>query len=273
MTARFAGRVALVTGASRGIGTGIAERLAAEGAAVAIAARTIEEHPTLPGSLTETAEQLRSYGNPVMIIAADMAKEEDRARLVGQVEAELGRLDVLVNNAAAAVYQPMADYPLKRRRLTMEVNFHAPLDLASAAIPGMRERGEGWIVNLSSASAGLQPGPPFRQGVLGTTTGVYGASKAALNKMTNALAAELYGTGIRVNTVEPRAAVASPGADAVLGDQLDDDMYESLEQMVEGAVALCDCPEDLTGRVCVSLDLIDELGLTVHGLDGVPLSA
>lgn len=107
-------------------------------------------------------------------------------------------------------------------------------------------------------------------GAQGSTLTIYGASKAALNRITNGLGAELYGTGIRVNTVEPRAAVLSEGAAELVGKTLRPDQIESMEQMVEGALALCDCPEDLTGRITVSLDLIDELGLTVHGLDGTP---
>ena len=148
---------------------------------------------------------------------ADLTDADDRARIVPEAEAGLGGpIDVLVNNAAAAIYQPLADYPLKRRRLIFEVNVHAPLDLAQAVLPGMLDRGEGWILNLSSGSARPRPGPPFAENAMGSTLGVYGASKAALNRMTNALAEEVWGSGVRVNTVEPRAAVHSEGADAHL---------------------------------------------------------
>jgi NAD(P)-dependent dehydrogenase (short-subunit alcohol dehydrogenase family) len=107
-------------------------------------------------------------------------------------------------------------------------------------------------------------------GVLATTSVVYGASKAALNRMTNGLAAELHGTGIRVNTVEPRAAVLSEGAAVIVGGSLRPDQIESMEEMVEGVLAVCDCPEDFTGRVTVSLDLIASMHLEVMGLDGAP---
>ena len=207
---RFAGRRAVVTGASRGIGAGIAQRLAAEGAAVAIVARTVDAHATLPGSLTETAALLRGYGNPVAVIAADLADGDDRARIVPAAAEQLGGpLDILVNNAAAAMYAQPSEMPLKRRRITFEVNAHAPLDLAQAALPAMVDRGEGWIVNVSSHSAVHAPGPPFEHQGLAATIGLYGSSKAALTRETNALAHELWGRGIRVNTVEPRAAVMS----------------------------------------------------------------
>ena len=271
---RLKGRRAIVTGASRGIGAAVAERLAAEGADVALVARTLDRHPTLAGSLQDTAASLAAYAGRAAVITADLTDPADRARVVPEAEAALGGgIDVLVNNAAAAMYQPMSTYPLKRRLLTFEVNVHAPLDLAQAVIPGMVERGEGWIINVSSGSARLWgSGPPFAVGMTGATIGVYGASKAALNRLTEALAAELWGTGVRVNTIEPRAAVLSEGAAALVGDQLTDYMLESMEEMVEATLALCDAPPELTGGIHISLDLIQSLGLTVHGLDARPLA-
>ncbi len=147
------GRVALVTGASRGIGAAIAQRLASEGAAVAITARTLDEHPRLPGSLTETLVAVEAAGGKGVALAADLADADQRARIVPEVEAALGPVDVLVNNAAAAFYLPSADFPLRRRRLIFDLNVHAPLDLAQQVTPGMRSRRRGWIVNISSATA------------------------------------------------------------------------------------------------------------------------
>jgi NAD(P)-dependent dehydrogenase (short-subunit alcohol dehydrogenase family) len=102
---------------------------------------------------------------------------------------------------------------------------------------------------------------------------VYGASKAALNRLTVGLAAELIDSGIRVNTVEPRAAVLSEGAAALVGDRLDPSQIESMEQMVEAALYLCRCDPDVTGRVTVSLDLLEETGVTVRALNGGVLTA
>ncbi len=270
--ARLRGRRAVVTGASRGIGAAVARRLAAEGADVAITARTAERHPTLAGSLRETAEELRRFGGVVAVVTADLADADERARIVPEaVQALGGPVDILVNNAAAAIYQNLADYPLRRRRLSFEVNVHAPMDLAQAVLPSMLLRGEGWVVNVSSATA--RPWhPPFHLGALGSTTGVYGASKAALNRMTNALAAELAGRGVRINTVEPRAAVMSEGAAVLTGSALTPDQIESMEQMVEAIVALCDCGPERTGLEHVSLDLIAELGLRVCDLEGNPIA-
>lgn len=271
MGKRFAGRRVLVTGASRGIGAGIAERMAAEGAHVALVARTLDQHERLAGSLTETAKRLAAYGGKVAIVVADLTDETDRARIIPEAAADLGgHIEILVNNAAASIQKPLKGFSVKRRNIMFEVNANAPLDLALAAIPAMEAAGEGWIVNLSSASANLWPGPPAPISPTGTTITAYGASKAALNRLSNGLAMELYGTGIRVNTVEPRAAVLSEGAAELVGARLRPDQIEPIEAMVEGTLFLCDCPADFTGQITVSLDNVEKYGLEVRNLDGSP---
>jgi citronellol/citronellal dehydrogenase len=270
---RFTGRRALVTGASRGIGAALAERLAAEGANVAVSARVLDADGSLSGTLREVAMKLEPYGTVVAAVPADLTDDEARATIVPEAEAALGGpIDILVNNAAAAMYQSLDAFPLRRRRLIFEVNVHAPIDLAQAVIPGMRAAGEGWIVNVSSGGARHWEGPPFELGVLGSTGTVYGASKAALNRLTNGLAAELADTGIRVNTIEPRAAVMTDAAAVRVGGKLSGDQIESLEEMVEAVVMLCDCAVDFTGRTTVSRDLVENFGLTVRALNGSPLA-
>jgi citronellol/citronellal dehydrogenase len=266
---RLQGRNAIVTGASRGIGAAIAERMAAEGANVVITARTVDRHDHLAGSLNETLARCRRHGTTVAAVAADLGDPASRGRIVPEaLEILGGRVDILVNNAAAAIYASVLEYPPKRAHLMFEINVHAPLELTQAVVPGMLERGEGWVVNVSSATARHAPGPPYKTSGVTTVIGVYGATKAALNRITHAFAVELHGRGVRVNTVEPRAAVLSEGADALVGGTLTDDQIESMEAMVEGALVLCDCPPERTGQILVSLDLLDELGVTVMGLDG-----
>ncbi|MCJ0906888.1 SDR family oxidoreductase [Rhodococcus sp. ARC_M6] len=272
MTRRFEGRRALVTGSSRGIGAGVAERLAAEGADVVLVARTLGAHATLLGSLEETAARIAKYGTKVEIVVADLTDEQQRDTVVPQaIEKIGGTIDILVNNAAAAIYAPLSEYPLRRRRVVFEANVHAPLDLMQAVIPGMVAQGFGWIVNVSSGTTKQWQGPPFTLIEPGTAMTVYGASKSALNRISNGMGAELYGAGVRVNTIEPRAAVLSEGARVLVGETIRPDQVESMEQMVEAVTALCDCDTEFTAQSCVSLDLIDDWSLIVRGLDAAEL--
>ncbi len=256
MPPRFEGMGAVVTGASRGIGAAVATRLAAEGADVAIVARSVGPSEKIAGSLEETAEGIRRLGSRCVVIGADLSDGDDRARVIPQAMDGLGQVDILVNNAAAAIYQPPEMYSLKHRRLAMEVNYHAPADLMQALVPHLIDARRGWIVNLTSAAARPADGPPFAVAV---EIGLYGATKAALDRLTNAMGASLYGTGIRVNAVMPRAAVLSEGAGVLVGDRLRADQVEPMESMVEAVLALCECEPDRTGRVHVSLDLLAEL--------------
>jgi len=268
------GRVALITGASRGIGAGIAQRFAAEGASVAVTARTVEPEPgaSLEGSLQETVALIEAAGGRGVAVGANLADAEDRARIVPEVEQRLGPVEILVNNAAAAMYASTAEIPLKRRRLTFEINVHAPIDLAQAVVPGMRARKEGWILNISSATSKRPKGPPFDAGLaLAHTTTTYGASKGALERFTAGLAAELYDDNVAVNTLAPVAAVRTPGADLLVGDTLDahPNIVESLKLFVEAALALVTCdPKTVTGRIAYSRPLLEELGREVRNLDG-----
>ena len=122
MVRRFSGRNVIVTGASRGIGAAIAERFAAEGAAVAITARTLDHHTGLAGSLSDTAERCARFGATVVTVVADLADSDDRARILPEAEAALGGpIDILVNNAAATIRRPAAEMALRHRRVVFEV--------------------------------------------------------------------------------------------------------------------------------------------------------
>jgi citronellol/citronellal dehydrogenase len=254
------GRTALVTGASRGIGAAVARRLAAEGAAVAVTARTLDAPGPLEGTLRETIAAIESGGGRALAIRADLTDADDRARIVPDAQAVLGPIDILVNNAAAAFYLPTAEMSLKRRRLLFELNVHAPVDLAQAVAPAMRARGQGWIVNISSATSKHPEGPPFSRGhKLGATSTMYGATKAALERVTTGLAAELHGDGIAVNSLAPVAAVRTPGAEAIVGDVMDANpgIVEELDFFVDAVLVLCTCdPATFTGRILSSREVL-----------------
>ena len=268
MAEKLRGKTAVITGASRGIGEAVAQRFAAEGADIAITARTLDNHPTLPGSLNETAELCRLYGGHVEVIQADLANETSRTAIIPTAIEALGSVNILINNAAAAIYKSLETYTLKHRRLMTEINVQAPLDLTQQAIPAMINNGQGWVVNLSSASKKHPTGPPYDLGGVRGVYGFYGATKAMLDRTTSALASELHGTGIRINTVEPKAAVLSEGADVVVGKILKHEQIESMEAMVESILYLATCGPDHTGKNEVSLDVITQNKLTVMSLNG-----
>lgn len=255
---KLEGRVALVTGASRGLGAAIARRLAEEGASVAAMARTLDPDPRYEGSLRDTVAAIEKSGSQALPLKGDLAKAEDRHRVVAETVAALGPVDILVNNGAVTYMAPFEDFVEKRFRLMVEVQLWAPYELTQLVLPGMYERGTGWILNISSRAADLAEGPPYTDvDKLGFS--VYGMVKAGLNRFTNALAAEGYDRGVRANTLAPWANVATPGASAhnlVEGFPLED---ESL--MAEAALALVE--GDLTGRIAYSQPLLEELGRTV----------
>lgn len=262
------GRVVLLTGASRGIGRALAIRMAAEGAAVALVARTVEPDPDshLGGSLRETVDEIESAGGRAVAIGSNLADAEDRAGVVPRVRDALGPVDTLVHNAAAAMYAPVADMPLRRRQIMFEVNVHAALDLAQAVLPDMRAAGRGWIVNLSSASSRHPEGPPVD--VMSPTMTLYAASKAALERLTLGLAAEVHPDGIAVNCVSPVAAVRTPGAEAHVRALLDEnpDLVEPVSWLEEAVVRLSICdPKQCTGRILYSGPFLDEIGAKPDG--------
>ncbi len=267
--ANLEGKVAVVTGASRGIGAAIAQRLAAEGAAVAVTARTLDAHERLPGSLNETVETITSAGGRAVAIAADLLETADRERIVTEAESTLGPIDILINNAAAGFFFPFEKFSAKRVGLALEINLRAPFELAQRVVPGMKERKSGCILNITTAAAEHPSGPPYPE--FDRTAGpyVYGMSKAALNRFTTGLAAELYDHGIAVNALAPVAAVATPGVVA-LGQIPDDpEMLEPMELMAEAAYALCTSdPGVMTGRILYTRPFLAELGVVVRTLDG-----
>jgi citronellol/citronellal dehydrogenase len=262
------GRNALVTGASRGIGEAIAARLAMEGANVVASARTAESGESrLPGTLHETVDRIRRAGGQATFIKADLAQSAERERLVEEAVAAYGPVDILVNNAAITYFMPVAEFPEKRFKLMMEVQVYAPFHLSQLVLPSMRERKQGWIVNISSG-AGLHPKPPYTRRGGGT---VYGMCKAALERFTTGLAAEVFEDGIAVNVLSPSSVVATPG---VVHHRLIpkgmEDRAEPVEVMAEAAYALVTGdPAVLTGKIAYSQQLLDELGRTAQPLPEV----
>lgn len=186
MNKPLAGRVALVTGASSGIGEATARALAMAGAHVALAARRRER-------LDALAQELAKCGAQVLVIAADLAQEADNRRIVAETEARFGRLDILVNNAGVMLLAPVdAADPADWRRM-LELNVLGLMVSTQAALPGMRARGGGHVVNISS-TAGRLPNANISG---------YSASKFGVFAFSESLRKEVYKDGIRVSVIEP----------------------------------------------------------------------
>jgi citronellol/citronellal dehydrogenase len=153
------GRVALITGASRGIGQAIAELYAVQGARIVCAARTLNEGDhQLEGSLTRTVDNIRGSGGEAIAVTVDISDEADCLRLVDQAKNAFGPVDILVNNAALNYYIPIVDYPTSRWMRSFAVNVHGPFMLSKAVLPDMIGRGRASaIINVSSGSA-IGPG-------------------------------------------------------------------------------------------------------------------
>jgi citronellol/citronellal dehydrogenase len=252
------GKVALVTGTSRGLGKAIAQRLAAEGATVALTARTMDPDPKYQGSLRQTREEIEAAGGSAVAIQADLSKAQDRERLFGEVTERAGAPDILVNNAAVTFLRPLDAFPDKRVRLMMEMHVLAPLHLTQLAIPAMRERGRGWVLNVTSVGGDLPDGPPFSDFHRAAGFGIYGTVKAALNRLTKSLAAELYDDGIAVNAAAPTNPVATPGAGTLDLAKTD---TEGIELITQTAFMLCTGdPKALTGRIAHTQAFLREVG-------------
>jgi 7-alpha-hydroxysteroid dehydrogenase len=289
---RLDDRVAIVTGASRGLGKSIAELFAAEGAAVAVVARTeVQWDPRLPGTIHETVTSIAAAGGRAVAIPADLVNPEEVDGIVDRVNAALGPVDILVNNAAltvpgrppkggpgggSAAAKPAVQapppvpggwsiprgsflaFPLKGFRLHFEIGLMATYRLMQLVLPDMIESRRGSIVNISSAAAYAPGAGPYRtSGPAGAFA--YGGNKAAMHHLTQAVAAEMQQYGIPVNVLMPSDPVLSPGNLYAGAGDID---YASPERFAEATleVALADATVT-TGQLLWSEDVLQpELG-------------
>ena len=268
---RCEGKVALVTGASRGIGAAIARRLASEGANVACAARTLDPDPRYEGTLRETVAAIADSGGTAVPFQADLSDGDSRAALIDEVASSLGPVDILVNNAAVTFFLPIDSFPEKRFRLMMDVQVWGAIDLAQRVIPGMREAGGGSILNITSRAAVKPMGPPYEPFYSDFGSSVYGLCKAALDRLTLGMAAELYADDIACNALAPWDNVVTPGAAG--HDLTEGYRTEPEECMAQAALELtAPDPGGITGRVAYSQSLLQEMGVEMRSLDGSPFT-
>lgn len=267
------GKTALVTGSSRGIGRAIAQRLAAEGATIAVTARSYHRSVStrsgmdteLPGTIGETIELIEAAGGKAFGIACDLENGSERSALVDQVVARTGRLDILVNNAGYADYSLIENMPMETFERTLEHYVRTPFVLTQKAVPHMRRHGAGWIVNIGSVT-GLAPARPYREYNKSSGDVIYASMKAALHRFTQGVAAELVDSNIAVNVVGPSSAVRTPGASSLIPDSFP---TEPVEYLAETVLAMCHLPAaERTGLVAFSLHYPWSQKLTVRSLDG-----
>jgi NAD(P)-dependent dehydrogenase (short-subunit alcohol dehydrogenase family) len=278
------GRIAVVTGASRGIGEATAERLASAGALVIAAARTVgDEADPQPETLANTVAQIRGRGGEAYAYALDVGSAESRAAFMDAVLARFGRVDVLINNAGIASFGARTwEMPDRHFRKVFEVDVFGPRDLIVRAVPGMIERGYGRIVNVSSTiadrAAPKADGPPYLDFHRTTGVAAYSSAKSALNLFTRSLAAELHGTGVSANTVAPVNSVITRTTREMLANgTISADRVQAAEDpetMAEAILALCVVDPDVsTGLTTYSGQYLTQIGRPVRGRDGGPFDA
>jgi 7-alpha-hydroxysteroid dehydrogenase len=280
MTGQLEGRVAIVTGASRGLGRSIALAFAAHGAAVAVVARTEQVwDERLPGTIGETVAEIESAGGRAVAIRADLLDRDDLRRLVDEARAALGPITILINNAAftapgrppksgappavkprtpnaAKVDWPgFVGTPLSAFQRHFEIAVFAGYELMQVVAPDMIAAGHGAIVNITSVASRLPGGGPYPDTTGGVLPG-YGGSKAALEHLTSCAAYDLQSHNISVNALSPSQALITPGLSYYVKEF--DDNVGSPEEFAEAAVrlALVD-PSVVTGRTIGHLDVLN----------------
>lgn len=223
----LSGRIALVTGASRGIGESIAKLFGEQGAHVIVSSRKLEE-------CERVAQEIRAQGGSAEAVACHVGRMDDIARLFTRIRTEHGRLDILVNNAAAnPYYGHILDTPLEAFDKVVEVNLRGYFYMSVEAGKLMREQYSGVIVNTASVNA-IEPG---------VQQGIYSVSKAAVVSMTKAFAKECGSLGIRVNAILP-GLTETKFAGAIFEDK---ELYEECVEAIP--MRRHAQPEEMAGAV------------------------
>jgi 7-alpha-hydroxysteroid dehydrogenase len=281
MTRRLAGRAAIVTGGSRGLGRAIALALAAEGAAVAVAGRTEQVwDDRLPGTIGETVADIESAGGRAVAVRTDLTDRDDVARLVGEARDALGPITILVNNAAFTApgrppvpgaeprprpakpaaaankpgWPPFLGTPLHAYRRHFDIAVFAAYELMQMVCPDMIDAGSGSIINITSVASRMPGDGPYPDRSGGVLPG-YGGSKAALEHLTQCAAFDLADHNIAVNALSPSKPILTPGLAYYAREFVD---TAPADEFAQAAVqlALVD-PSVVTGRTIGHREVLD----------------
>ncbi len=263
------GKVAIVTGSSRGIGKAIAQIFATEGAKVVCAARTVNEgeHKFLEGSINTTVSEIKAAGGTALAVQADVSNEEGCDNLVAKTKEVFGPTDILVNNAAYTIFLPIKDCPVKKWFRSFDVNLHAPFMLSQKVLQDMVECRSGAILNITSTRVRGPGRGPYAESPPEVYNNIYGIQKAALERFTQGLAQEVYHYGISVTALSPEKFVNTPGTKYLgISKGPDDPRGEPMETMAKAALLLVTLPvEKISGRVTYSEAILMENGLITAG--------
>ncbi len=242
------GRVALITGASRGIGKALALRLAQEGADVVVASKSEQSSERLPGSIHETADAIRALGRRALAVATDVRDEDAIRNMIEAAIAEFGRLDILVNNAGAIWVQPILKTPPKRFDLMMGVNVRAAYIACYYALPHMVRQQWGHVLNMCPRlSTDPSPGKV-----------AYMISKLGMARVAIGLAAEHRKDNIAGNALWPRTIIESQAS--INWNMADRSQWRTPEILCDASLAIFGQePRNSTGRQWIDEEALAEL--------------
>uniref|UniRef100_A0A7S4KQM1 Hydroxysteroid dehydrogenase-like protein 2 n=1 Tax=Paramoeba aestuarina TaxID=180227 RepID=A0A7S4KQM1_9EUKA len=247
----LAGKVAVITGASRGIGRECALTLAKAGCDIVVAAKSVTDTPNLPGTIFQVAQEVKALGKRSIAIQVDVRDEKSVEAMVDKTIAEFGRLDILINNAGALWWKKLEDTPMKRYDLINGVNSRGTFVCTQKCLPHMKKNGWGHIINMS---------PPLNAAMLNGKI-AYSISKFGMTLQAHGLAQELGGTGIACNALWPATAVESYATlNFGLGGP---SVWRKASIIADSVEMICkEDPKTFTGHALIDEDYMRSRGIT-----------
>ena len=266
ITGDLSGKKIFITGGSRGIGLAIALRAARDGASIAIAAKTSDPNPKLPGTIHTAAEEIRAAGGTALPIQCDLRDENQIADAIAQTAAEFGGIDILINNASAINLTPTEATPAKRFDLMFDVNVRGTFLASQAAIPHLRASAEaGRNPHILTLSPPLSMKAKWFQHHVAYTMAKYGMSMCVLG-----MSEEFRETGIAVNALWPRTAIDTAALQMIPG--IDTAACRTPEILADAAYVILNRPsKETTGNFFVDDEVLASVGVTdLEGYSVVP---